>query len=91
MEVLLNVLIWIMSVVAIFVALLILHKVFRGHNKKNLPNPDHSQPAKQSGPVTAVNREGTSDATPATGRKKAVPVKVRPATAKQSKGKKAHE
>ena len=83
MEVLLNVLTWIMSVVAIFVALLLLHKVFRGHNKKNLPNPEHSQPAKQSGPVTAVNHEDTSDTTPAAGSNKAVPVQVKTVTVEQ--------
>lgn len=84
MEVLLNALIWVMSVVAIFVALLILRKVFRGHNKKNLPNPDHSQPAKQSSQVAAINPESAPDTAPAASIKKAVPVQVKTVTAEQS-------
>lgn len=53
------------------------------HRKYTLPDGPEE-------PVHTVSHEAAPEPSPATG-KKAVPVKVRPVTAKQSKGKKAHE
>ena len=53
------------------------------HRKYTLPDGPEE-------PVHTVSHEAAPEPSPATG-KKAVPVKVRPVTAKQSKGKKAHD